>query len=439
MTLAVRAVFWVVAYLGAVIAPLVFAAIGASQTDHGFWTNLSVAFGFVGLAMMGLEFALVARFESMAAPFGQDALLQFHRQIGYVGLAFVLIHVALSAQWDELWNKLTFRDAVPTPALVWLGMAAAGAVIVLVATSVWRRQLRLSYEWWHAIHTVLAVVAVVGALVHVYLVDDYVSTLWKKVLWGLMSAAFLGLLGWVRLVKPRGMSRRPWRLERVGAERGQTTTLALSPPAGTAFRFEPGQFAWFALGRSPFSLSLHPFSFSSSAEGNEVEIAVKALGDFSSRVHELEPGTTVYVDGPHGVFSMDRDEGPGFGFLAGGVGITGLLSMLRTMADRGDVRPAVLVYANNDWDGVAFREELERLESRMNLTVVHVLARPAANWTGETGFVRAELLSRHLPRGYRRFQFFICGPGPMMDAAETALIELGVPEARIHTERFDMV
>src|SRR5262245_49479315 len=203
------------AYLVVVIAPLVFAAIGASRAGHGFWTSFSVALGFVGLAMMGLEFALVARFEAMAAPFGQDALLQFHRQIGYVGLAFVLVHVALSAHWDELWNKLTFREAVPTPPLVWLGAAAAFAAIVRVVTSVWRRPLRLSYEWWHAIHTVLAVVTVVGALVHVYLVDDYVGTLWKRVLWGLMSAAFLGLVVWVRLVKPSGMSGRPWRLERV--------------------------------------------------------------------------------------------------------------------------------------------------------------------------------------------------------------------------------
>jgi NAD(P)H-flavin reductase len=188
-----------------------------------------------------------------------------------------------------------------------------------------------------------------------------------------------------------------------------------------------------------FSLTLHPFSFSSSAERDEVEIAVKALGDFSSRVHELEPGTTVYVDGPHGVFSMDQDEGPGFGFIAGGVGITGLISMLRTMADRDDLRPAVLVYANRDWEGVAFRDELERLEGRPNISVVHVLEQPPADWTGESGYVSPELLSRHLPRGYRRFQFFICGPEPMMDAAETALVELGVPAERVHTERFDMV
>ncbi|MGH9227239.1 MAG: ferredoxin reductase family protein [Acidimicrobiales bacterium] len=435
MTLAVRGVYWVMAYLGVVVAPLVFAAIGVSHPDHSFWTDFSVALGFVGLTMMGLEFVLVARFKAMAAPFGQDALLQLHRQIGYVGLGFVLVHVALSTSWDAV-NP---SDAVDAPALVWFGVAAAGAVVVLVATSVWRLGLRLSYELWHAAHTALAVVAILGALVHVYLVDEYVNTLWKQVLWGLMTAAFVGLLVWVRLIKPRAMRGRPWRLARVDPERGRTTTLVLSPPGGERFRFDPGQFAWFAFDRSPYSLTLHPFSFSSSAESDEVEIAVKALGDFTSRVHELDVGTAVYVDGPHGVFSMDQDEGPGFGFIAGGVGIAGLLSMLRTMADRSDVRPAVLVYANGDWDGVAFRDELDRLEGRMNLTVVHVLERPPASWDGEAGFVTAEILARHLPFGYRRFQYFICGPAPMMDAVEHALVGLGVPDERVHTERFDMV
>ena len=435
MTLAVRAVYWVLAYLGVVVAPLVFAAIGVSDPGRGFWTNFSVALGFAGLSMMGLEFVLVARFRAVAAPFGQDALLQFHRQIGYVGLGFVLVHVALSTTWD----RVNPSDAVNAPALVWFGVAAAGAVVVLVATSVWRLRLRLSYELWHVVHTVLAVVVILAALVHVYFVDEYVNTLWKQLLWGLMTAGFIALLVWVRLLKPATLRGRPWRLVRIGHEAGRTTTLALRPPDGERFRFDPGQFAWFAFDRSPFSLTLHPFSFSSSAEADEVEIAVKALGDFTSRVHELEVGTTVYVDGPHGVFSMDQDEGPGFCFIAGGVGIAGLLSMLRTMADRGDVRPAVLVYANGDWDGVAFREELERLEARMNLRVVHVLERPPADWDRETGWVTAELLARHLPPGHHRFQYFVCGPGPMMDAVEHALVELAVPDDRIHTERFDMV
>jgi predicted ferric reductase len=434
VTLASRAIVAVLVYLGVVVAPLVFAVIGASQPDHDFWTNFSVALGFTGLAMMGLEFALVARFKAAAAPFGQDALLQFHREIGYVGLVFILVHFAISAHWDEV----TPAKAIAAPLLVWFGMAALIALILLIATSVWRKGLRLSYEAWHAIHAVLATVLIVGAVGHIVFVDEYVGSLWKQILWGLMSAAFVALLVWVRVVKPRRALARPWRVARVAAERGQTTSVALTPPPGSEFRFQPGQFAWFAFDRSPFSLTQHPFSFSSSAEHSEVEVAIKALGDFTSTVSELEPGTTVYVDGPHGVFSIDQDEGPGFGLIAGGVGIAGLISTIRTMADRGDVRPVVLFYANREWDGVTFREQLEELEDRLDLTVVHVLTRPPADWDGETGYITAEILARHLPDGYRRFQYFICGPDPMMDAAEAALIELGVPAERVHTERFDM-
>ena len=89
--------------------------------------------------------------------------------------------------------------------------------------------------------------------------------------------------------------------------------------------------------------------------------------------------------------------------IAGGVGIAGLISMLRTMADRKDGRPAVLFYANGEWDGVTFRAELEHLKDRLNLAVVHVLERPPEAWTGETGYVTAEVLARHLPGGYGVF------------------------------------
>jgi predicted ferric reductase len=434
MKLVARAVVWTLTYLGVVLAPLVFAVIGAGQPDHGFWTNFSVALGFTGLAMMGLEFVLVARFTAVAAPFGQDALLQFHRQIGYVGLGFILIHFGISAKW----NEATPANAIAAPALVWFGMVALVALVVLIATSAWRKRLRLSYEFWHVLHSVLAVVLIVGALGHVFFVDEYVSSLWKQILWGLMSAAFIAVLVWVRVAKPRRARSRPWQVTRVTPELGQTTTVAMTPPPGTEFTFAPGQFAWFAFGRSPFSLTQHPFSFSSSAERTEVAVAIKALGDFTSTVSALQPGSTVYVDGPHGVFSIDYDEGPGFGLLAGGVGIAGLISTLRTMADRHDVRPVVLFYANRDWDGVAFRDDLEALKPRLDLAVVHVLTSPSDDWTGETGYLTAEVLARHLPDGYRRFQYFICGPDPMMDASESALIALGVPPDRVHTERFDM-
>jgi predicted ferric reductase len=432
----VRGIAWLGILIGICVAPLAFALISTNRPGQGFWTDFSVALGFVGLALMGIEFALVARIRTVAEPFGTDALVDFHRHIGYTGLAFVLIHVALSADWA----KLMAFNPTGTPSRVLVGAVAAAALVLLVATSVWRRPMRLSYETWQVLHAVLALIAVVAALVHVLLVNYYVDALWKQVLWALMSAVFVGLLVWVRLLRPLRIRRRPWTVEQVRPERDRTTVLTLRPAGHDGLQFEPGQFAWITVGRSPFSVTAHPFSLCSSAETNgSVEVAIKAAGDFTSSVATVDPGTPVYLDGPHGVFSIDQYEGAGFGLIAGGVGIAPALSMLETLADRGDVRPVVLFAGNRRWDTVIFRDRIDELTHRLNLTVVHVLEEPPPDWTAETGYLDAGVLSRHLPRGYHRFQFFACGPKPMLDAVEAALVQIGTPPDRIHTERFDWV
>lgn len=429
-------ILWVGLFVGICVAPLAFALVGTARAGQGFWTDFSVALGFVGLTLLGIQFALVARVRSVSEPFGTDAVIQFHRQIGCVGLVFVLTHVALSAQWSEL----VLLDVSDTPARVWFGAVGMFSLLLLVASSLWRRRLRLSYEMWQRVHAALAVVAVLAAVTHVLLVSYYVDSLWKQALWTVMSAAFLGLLVWARLLRPLRLRRRPWTVHRVLPERGTTTVLQLRPVGHPGLRFEPGQFAWFSIGRSPFHLTSHPFSFCSSAESEgQIAVAIKAAGDFTSTVRDVKPGTTVYVDGPHGVFSIDQYEGAGFCFLAGGVGVAPIVSMLGTLADRGDARPVVLFSAHRAWDSVPLRDEVEALPRRLDLRVVHVLYQPPPEWTGETGYITAEVLRRHLPSRYDRFQFFICGPNPMLDAMEDLLNQLGVPLDRIHTERFAWV
>jgi ferredoxin-NADP reductase len=150
-------------------------------------------------------------------------------------------------------------------------------------------------------------------------------------------------------------------------------------------------------------------------------------------------GMTAFVDGPHGSFSTELTPAPGYVFIAGGIGIAPFMSLLRTLADRGDPRPVVLLYGEKRWEDVAFREELGELRERLALDVVYVLEQPNEDWEGETGFVDEALLRRHLPReGFER-HVFICGPNPMIDAVERALIACGVPERNVSAERFVLV
>jgi predicted ferric reductase len=439
MKLALRGAFWMCVYAFIAVAPLVFAMIGVNQPGRGWVTDFSVALGFLGLSMMGLQFALIARFEGVAAPFGMDALIQFHRQIAYVAVVFIVLHPVLLfvSRPDTL--ALLYLPTAPLRARCAVGSLVA--LFALVATSVWRQRLRIRYETWQLLHGLLAVAVVVLALAHVGLVRYYMERPWQRALWMGMSVSMIGLLGWVRIVKPLSRYRHPWRVEQVVPERGNAWTLVLRPDGHAGFRFDPGQFGWLMVGRSPFALTQHPFSFSSSAEQEgRLSFTIKARGDFTRSIASLKPGARAYVDGPHGVFSPDRAEGPGYVLIGGGVGITPLISMVRTLAEREDARPVLLFYGSKDWESVTFREELDRLAAeRPSLTVVHVLETGHDGWSGETGMITAEVLRRHLPKRFLRLQYFVCGPGPMMDAMDRALVALGVSPDRINTERFDMV
>jgi predicted ferric reductase len=432
---------WVVLYLLLCLAPLVLAVGQDRPPSRSFLVEFSVALGFVGLSILTLQFALIARFKAVAAPFGIDVLQQYHVQITFVGLAFALAHPVLLFVADSKYLPLLNLATAPWRAR--FAFISVVALLVLVGLSVWRRALHLSYEWWQATHGLLAVIVVLFALLHASLVGYYVTGLLRRVVYDGYIGTLILLLVWIRLVSPLIRLRRPWRVVRVDADRGGASTLVIEPVGHQGFRFDPGQFGWIAVGRSPFAITQHPFSFSSAADpprGGPVAMTIKAAGDFTKTVPDVTPGTRVYLDGPHGVFSMDRRQAPGYVFIAGGVGVTPLYSMLLTMREREDVRPVTLFYASATWDDVVFRDELAELsESMPNLRVVHVLERPPEGWTGESGYITPDLLRRHLPSQYRRYEYLICGSSVMMDAMEKALTEVGVPFRQVSTERFDMV
>jgi predicted ferric reductase len=420
------------------VSPLLVAQLGQVKPGQGLVVDFSVALGFVALAIMVLQFGLVARFSRVSAPFGMDSLIQYHRQIGYVALLFALVHPILLFV-DEP-SKLALLNLPHAPNRARFASASVLSLLLLIASSVWRKTLKLSYELWQLLHGLLAIAVVGFALAHAAGVGYYSANRWQRALWLLMAAGIVGDMIWVRLLKPLRHLRRPWEVRDVIAERGDACTLVLAPVGHPGLRFEPGQFAWLMVEQNPFSLSQHPFSFSSSAEATpEVAFTIKARGDFTSSMKDVVKGARAYVDGPHGVFSSDQNEGFGFVFIAGGVGITPLMSMLRTMADREDRRPCLLFYGSHDWQSVTFREQLEELGQRLHLTLVHVLESPHDGWEGERGFIDVALLKRHLPKHFARYRYFACGPPAMMDAVEDALPQLGVPDEHIVTERFDMV
>ena len=436
MNRAIAGFFWISLYLLVVLVPVFLMLVPPLPSGRGFWLELSVALGFVGLTQIAVQFVLIARFRRVTAPYGIDIILRYHRQIAMVAVLCILLHPAIividNPSRAELLNPLGGNRASRA---AW---ASVASLLAIVATSVFRERLGIPYERWRAAHLALGVAAIVFAQLHVSMAGLYTNTAWKQAVWIGTAALMVGMVLYLRLVRPALQRDAAWRVAAVRRERGDTCTLVLEPVGHAGMRFLPGQFGWIKLARSPYTLEEHPYSFASSAErGDRLELGVKALGDFSGSVAGVPVGTRAYIDGPHGAFSIDRYPAVGYVFIAGGVGITPILSFLRTMADRGDPRPVLLMYADRSWDELAYREELEALSTRLNLDVVYVLQEaPHEGWEGEVGNITGDTLERRLPREKFVRYFFVCGPPAMMDAVQDALAEHGVPGAHVKLEKF---
>lgn len=429
---------WICAYLGVTLAPLLVIMLVGAPEGRGFWTEFSAALGFAGLGMLGLQFAITSRFRGASAPYGMDVVLQFHRQISLLATALIVSHVLILFITRP--ETLELLNVLEAPWRARFGLLALVGLAVLIVLSLWRVEIRMKYEPWRVVHALLAVAILGFGAAHVIGVGHYLELFWKQALWIVMALGAVGLLIYIRVARPAKILHQPWTVDEIIRERGDAWTLRLRPVDHPGMSFEPGQFAWLTVGRSPFGVREHPFSFSSTADApDRPALTIKELGDFTRTVGEIEPGTIAYLDGPHGVFIPRRMEADAFVFVAGGIGITPIMSILRTFADRGDRRPVTLIYASESWDAVTFREELEALEPRLNLRVVHVLRDPPEDWEGETGYVDRELIERHLPEDPDSAAYMLCGPEPVTDAVEDALRELGIRHGQIRVERFNVV
>lgn len=433
-----QAFLWTALYIIFAVAPLMVSYVGPVGEPRGFWIELAVGLGFIGLSLMGLQFVLTGRFRTIAGTLGLDLMLQFHRQAGIISFCFIYAHAFILLICEP--QYLSFLDPrVNLPRALALS-SVLGGLMLITATSLWRQKLGLNYEFWRTVHALLAFFIVFIGLVHILQVGFYVSVLWKQVLWITLTATALFLLVKTRLINPYLSYRKPYKVVEVRDEKGKAWTLALKPLGHKCMEFDSGQFAWLTLGDSPFSLQQHPFSISSSAENREsIEFTIKSAGDFTSTIGDIVPGTKAYVEGPYGAFTPGKDPSDTV-FIAGGVGITPVMSMLRTFRDRNDRRRILLVYGTRSVDNALFSDEIRQLSHTLYLTVVHVVEEPPPSWNGETGYITGDIIEKHAA-GFRQHgtKFFVCGPEPMMDMAELYLYRTGIPLKNIFSERFSIV
>ncbi|MDO5630619.1 MAG: ferric reductase-like transmembrane domain-containing protein [Paracoccus sp. (in: a-proteobacteria)] len=439
------AAFWLLLAALTLALPFIVILSGDPRPAIGFSRDFALGLGFSALALAGLQFALTGRLKPLLHPFGADVVFLFHRFVSWGAVALMLGHFGILYLWHH--DDLGALNPLVAPPHMTAGRVALLCFVALILSSELRQRIGLGYLNWRRLHVALALTGFGCAIWHVLGAGHFTGADGTRALWLAVTLIWLGLIAYTRLLRPWRQWRNPWRVIDNRDEGDGIRTLTLRPQGQPLSGWRPGQFAWLTVGTSPFSLREHPFTISTAPEkGPEVSFSIKPLGDDSARLSQTEPGTIAYIDGPYGQFSIDREAGSdGFVMIAGGVGITPIIANLHAMQERRDPRSVFVLYANESWDDVAFRDELTQMAEQIRLTVIHVIQDPPDDdWPPEgfiveTGRIDGDMLSRLLPQTSRDWPHMLCGPPPMLKALKADLQKLGVPVARIDSEIFEMV
>jgi predicted ferric reductase len=407
----------------------------------GLWDRLSVLTGLLALSALVCAAVLPSRLRSLNRAFGIESVIDLHRFLGLVTAALVFAHLACVVAADPA--NVALLDLLAAPRRAQAATLATMALVALAVLAVLRSRAQLSYELWKWSHLALAAMVLGFSALHVWWLDQLVREATFATMLGLFAALLVLVFGHRWLWRPLFDPSTEFVVRGVRRESPSVSTLVLEPRCrddrgADAWAFAPGQFAWLRLERS-LAAEEHPFTIASSAHSDATEFTIRHAGDFTRALRRLPPGAAVWVDGPHGAFTNDVGGAAGFVMIAGGVGVTPMMSMLRTAAHRRDQRPYRLVAVAGAPGDLLFRDELAQLRRHLDLEVTEVLRRPTPGWSGHTGEIGVELLSVVALDGTHPddVDYFVCGPPSLVSDAVSALDVLGVAPGRVHTEQFD--
>lgn len=243
---------------------------------------------------------------------------------------------------------------------------------------------------------------------------------------------------------PSGAWSGQLRVARIFDETVDVKTFRLALPQGGGdllpFTFEPGQFLTVGVRLGGKTVKRSYSIASSPCCRGWCELTVKHApqGIVSGHLHErVREGDLLEVSGPYGRFTFRGTEASDVVFIAGGVGITPLMSAIRYLTDQSWPGDIFLVYACGRREDIIFREEIDYLRHRHpNLHVTLTLSREESpDWPGPRGHITGDLLQSAVP-GIAARRVHLCGPPPMMEAVKAVLIELGVRPEQVRTEAF---
>ncbi|AHC13934.1 ferredoxin reductase family protein [Salinispira pacifica] len=418
--------------------------------------SLAMIFGITAYIYFLNVLIISTRKKFLDRYFGHDRVMQFHGYMATAAFVFAVIHRQLKI---AVFPVVNLQTRLGNAAFIIFLTLIAVTVIIMVPGLIHRfapfaklrnfitRKLGLDYSILKFFHNFL-VLAVLLLSFHVFLASSTQES-WGRIilmaLWSLTALVF-----WLdhKLFRPFRLKRMNSRVENINLLEGDIRELYIRPPQN--FTFTPGQFVFVGFPGSKAGNDEHPYTISSAPGDSILRISAKNLGNFSNSLRFLQENDPALIDGPYGRFYPPRDRDEELIFIAGGIGITPLLSILRDMAESKPSREQkiVLFWAVRSPEDLCYREEIVEAGKKinsMNPGMFHfvpvVQTRGSQIPEAEEGFLTQEIIRNHCEARDMKIphaRVYFCGPPAMRRYLFPKLHQLGIQRKHIHFEMFSL-
>lgn len=394
------------------------------------------------------QFILSARPKFIDELIGLDKVYRLHGIMAILSLGLAFSHNLL---FERIWGESTLTMIGSISLNIFLALSVISIVLMTKARWMGVKLLKpiirmfevvkiFKYEHYKLMHN-LTVVGLVFMQIHVLLTSSAKSS--SLVFSTYMSYFTVAVAFYLyhKVFKPWILEEDNCEVVEIKAEANKMWSVVFKA-IGHKFDYVPGQFAFFKIFVDGHKEE-HPFSISSAPnDGILLSVTVKELGDFTGKMKKLRVGDRLVLDGPYGEFSyVKHPKERQTVFIAGGVGITPVMSMLRHMHKEEPNRKVLLLWGMRSLADYAFREEINLIKENMpNLQVVPVVSADDS-FEGEKGFIDYKKLLKYLTgfiNSSDKTGFYICGPQILMKNSLKNLSKLDINPKLVHYESFSL-
>lgn len=410
----------------------------AFKGTYGFLRSMANLAAFAAAYGILLQLVLIARIPWLNNSFGMDKLARLHHILGFSIPAAIVAHplllVAASATssdgtwWTIFWNFVNNYEDVGNAAI------AAILFLLLVAVSMAIVFGKMKYETWYLAHLMMYA-GVILALGHQFKVGDDMYG-WYAWMWYGLYALVFGSVAVFRFILPLYRFRKyGFKVEEVVQEGLDSWSVYITGRDLGRLEILAGQFFIVRFLDRDRWWQAHPFSLSCAPNAQHIRLTIKALGDFTRELKTLKTGVKVVLDGPHGAFTEASTVKDKAVLIAGGVGITPIMSLCESWVPRG--KDVVMLYGARLGADLVFRSKLDELSTTQSNYRIHYVLSDDADWQGEKGYMDQEKLARLVPDMVER-DVYVCGPKPMLKTVLAVLKAMKIPKTQIHFESFSL-